>query len=355
MKGKMDKISIVVPVYNVGEFLGQCIESLCGQTYSNIEIILVNDGSTDNSLAVMQHYAEMDKRIKIIDQINAGANAARNAGLSVATGEWICFVDGDDWVDLQMGMELSKYFRNDLDIIFYSFRSVYPHKTTAYIYEESDYEITGDEFRELQVATLNRLGKYKFGVKRLETVSVCDKLYRTKFLKQNRLQFDESLPKLQDLCFNLMVYDYAKKGYVVNKPFYNYRIHQMSVSKRYQADIVQKFEVIHIFLDKFMSEHSGNDMQRAYYERIATHLRTCVVLNFCNADNTKSYRQRKRDFLQTRGMDIFQNAMDKVDLCQFPARERILSMFIKWRWFWGCDILYKLNEVYEKLGAGSNT
>ena len=351
MEENRDKISIVVPVYNVAPFLGQCIESLCAQTYTNIEIILVNDGSTDNSLAIMQRYAEQDKRIRIIDQSNAGANAARNKGLFAATGDWICFVDGDDWVDAQMGMELSQYFREDLDIIFYSFKTVYSRKAVPHIYEESYYEIAGDEFRELQIATLNRLGNYRFNVDRVEAVSVCDKIYRTDFLKKNGIQFDETLPKLQDLCFNLRVYDYAKKGYVINKPFYNYRINQMSVSKRYQPDIVQKFDVIHEFLGQFMSQHRGNDMKQAYYERIATHLRTCVVLNFCNANNTKSYWQRRQDFLETCNKDIFREAMHKVNLCQFPGRERVLSTFIKWHWFWGCNMLYRLNGIYERLSS----
>lgn len=351
MEENRDKISIVVPVYNVAPFLGQCIESLCAQTYSNIEIILVNDGSTDNSLDIMCQYAEQDKRIRIIDQCNAGANVARNKGLSAATGDWICFVDGDDWIDAKMGEELSQYFREDLDIIFYSFKTVYSRKAVPHIYEESYYEVAGDEFRELQIATLNRLGNYRFNVDRVEAVSVCDKIYRTDFLKKNGIQFDETLPKLQDLCFNLRVYDYAKKGYVINKPFYNYRINQMSVSKRYQPDIVQKFDVIHEFLGQFMSQHSGNDMKQAYYERIATHLRTCVVLNFCNANNTKSYWQRRQDFLETCNKDVFREAMRKVDLRQFPGRERVLSTFIKWHWFWGCDMLYRLNGIYERLSS----
>lgn len=352
MEENRDKISIVVPVYNVGKFLGQCIESLCAQTYSNIEIILVNDGSTDNSLAIMQRYAEQDKRIRIIDQSNAGANVARNKGLFAATGDWICFVDGDDWIDLQMCEELSKYFRNDLDILFYSFQNVYPQKIVKPVYHKSNYEIAGDEFRKLQIATLNRLGNYKFSVKQLESVSVCDKLYRMSFLKNNKLQFDETLPKLQDLCFNLKVYDYAKKGYVLNIPYYNYRIHQKSVSKRYQPDIVQKFEVIHKALCQFMYEHDDVELKRAYYERIATHLRTCVVLNFCNADNHKSYKQRKKEFLDACNQDVFKDAMSKVDLRQFPGRERVLSTFIKWHWFWGCDMLYKLNGMYEQLISG---
>ena len=92
-------ISIIVPVYNVEKYLNECIDSIIAQTYSNIEIILVNDGSTDASGKICDEYAEKDGRIKVIHQVNAGLSAARNAGMAVATGEYLYFVDSDDYVD----------------------------------------------------------------------------------------------------------------------------------------------------------------------------------------------------------------------------------------------------------------
>ncbi|WP_295746728.1 glycosyltransferase family 2 protein [uncultured Limosilactobacillus sp.] len=93
----MDKISVIVPVYNVAPYLKQCLDSIVSQTYRNLEIILVNDGSTDNSLKICQQYQEQDKRIRVISQKNAGLSAARNTGLNVANGQYVTFVDSDDW------------------------------------------------------------------------------------------------------------------------------------------------------------------------------------------------------------------------------------------------------------------
>ena len=92
-------ISVIVPIYNVEPYLGECLDSLCGQTLRNIEIIGVDDGSTDGSGALLDEYAAKDKRIIAVHQKNAGVSAARNAGMRLARGEYLAFVDGDDWME----------------------------------------------------------------------------------------------------------------------------------------------------------------------------------------------------------------------------------------------------------------
>ena len=96
----MYKISVIVPVYNVEKFLAQCLESLVLQTYKNLEIIIVDDGSSDNSYKIYKKYAKSDSRIQIIKQKNAGVSAARNTGLASATGEYVHFIDSDDYIDI---------------------------------------------------------------------------------------------------------------------------------------------------------------------------------------------------------------------------------------------------------------
>lgn len=98
----MKKISIIVPVYNVEKYLAKCIDSLLAQTYTNLEIILVNDGSCDNSLSICEQYARQDSRIVIVDKLNGGLSSARNAGLDKASGDYVGFVDSDDYVDKNM-------------------------------------------------------------------------------------------------------------------------------------------------------------------------------------------------------------------------------------------------------------
>ena len=93
------KISIIIPVYNVAQYLDKALDSVVNQTYKDIEIICVNDGSTDNSLQIIENYAKKDKRIKVINQDNSGLYVVRQNGVKVATGDYITYVDGDDWLD----------------------------------------------------------------------------------------------------------------------------------------------------------------------------------------------------------------------------------------------------------------
>lgn len=112
-------LSVIVPVYNTEPWLPRCLDSLCGQTYRNLEIICVNDGSTDDSSAILDAYATMDSRIKVIHQKNAGLSAARNAGLKVANGEWITGVDSDDWLELDAYSRVMRLATEDVDMVFF--------------------------------------------------------------------------------------------------------------------------------------------------------------------------------------------------------------------------------------------
>ena len=106
-------ISIIVPVYNTAPYLPQCLDSLVNQTYRDIEIICVNDGSTDNSPDILKAYAERDSRILVIHQENLGLSGARNKGLESARGEWVMFVDSDDWIAPDMYEKLYHHLTED--------------------------------------------------------------------------------------------------------------------------------------------------------------------------------------------------------------------------------------------------
>lgn len=120
------KISIIVPVYNTGIYLERCVGSLIRQTYSNVQIILINDGSTDESLEVMKYLQSQDDRILVLDRAHEGVSAARNAGLEAADGELLSFVDSDDWLDYDTYEKLiAKLIENDADAVFFEWTEEY--------------------------------------------------------------------------------------------------------------------------------------------------------------------------------------------------------------------------------------
>lgn len=345
----MVKVSFIVPVYNVEKYIAQCVESLCNQAEKSVEIILVDDGSTDESLKICREYEKRDGRIKVIHQANQGANIARNKGLMEATGKWVCFVDGDDWVENNICTGLKKYLEQSYDIIFYSYNKVYKGKKKRVESTKDIIEFEERDFFELQIATFNRLGPYKYNVKELDTVSVWNKMYRREFLMEHNLLFVPEMPKLQDLTFNLKVYDYAKCGVYLNIATYNYRINEESVSNRYQPDIARKFEVIHGYLNTFVEKHEKEIYKQLFYERVATHLRTCIVLCYCNCKNKKGYMERKRDFFHLLKQEPYATAMKEVDVKHFLVKESILSWAIKHKCFGMCEMLYKANFFMEKI------
>ena len=128
----MDLISVIVPVYNVEKYLDKCIQSIVDQTYTNLEIILVDDGSPDNSGAICDEWAEKDNRIKVIHKANGGLSDARNAGLDIATGEYIAFVDSDDYIELDFYDKLYNVIKaTNCDISICNLRKVYENNNVS--------------------------------------------------------------------------------------------------------------------------------------------------------------------------------------------------------------------------------
>ena len=127
----MKKVSIVVPIYNVERYLEKCLDSLVGQTYENIELILVNDGSTDRSLEIAKRYADRYEQIFLTSQANGGLSKARNTGIALAQGEYLCFLDSDDWLEFDTVQKIvSLMEKDDLDLCLFG--------ANGYLFDEKD-------------------------------------------------------------------------------------------------------------------------------------------------------------------------------------------------------------------------
>ena len=146
----MKKVSIIIPVYNVEKYLAECLDSVINQTYSNLQIIVVDDGSTDASGQICDEYAEKDNRITVIHQVNAGAANAKNTGLDNVKGDYVTFVDSDDWVELNwietMTDAMEKY---DVDVVECGFDRVYADSIgEGKIYQDGEILTVEDYFRQ---------------------------------------------------------------------------------------------------------------------------------------------------------------------------------------------------------------
>ena len=204
-------ISIIVPVYGVEKYLPACIDSLLAQTYENLEIILVDDGSPDSSGKICDAYAEKDARVKVVHKPNGGVSSARNAGLDVASGELIGFVDSDDTVCPTMYEEMySELSRTDSDVAICKMRRVKSEKDCA---PPSDENLERVEMtREQAIAEMI--------IVRAFSGSLCNKLFKAELLRGVRL--DENIYAAEDLLFAVEALLRAKKAYYFSKELYYY-------------------------------------------------------------------------------------------------------------------------------------
>lgn len=346
-------ISCVVAIYNVEEYLENCIQSLISQDYENVEIILVNDGSTDNCLGICKKYERIDKRIKVINQQNAGANVARNTGLKVSTGEWVYFCDGDDCVKKDIFSALLDELDKDYQVILFSNCRLVGTDLIHNRYPLSRIEFRGKEdFSKLKIATMDRLSKCEYNYTMLDSVSIWNKLYSNSFLKRNDICFVPKFPKTQDLSFNLLVYDKADSAVFVNHDGYVYRVNDKSISNKFQSDFPYKMMKLiqwySDFADKHMTEYG---MNVALKGRILTFIRTSMVLYFCNCYNEKSYNIRKKEFEDIVGAIVTDYQLEDFSINYLPLKEKILSFFIKKKSFFLCEILVKSFFFVRKLST----
>ena len=209
----MDKITVIVPVYNQAEFLDECILSILNQTYKNLEIILVDDGSTDNSLEICKRYQESDKRIKVIHKENGGLPSARNAGLDIAKGKYIMFCDSDDYyLPNSCELLLKEMTKRKADYVVGNYINCSEDGVLwdSPVFDQKEYK----NFR----LSINDYKKSFY----VMSSSVCNKMFRRSFLKKLGMRFTEGVPA-EDAIFTTYCFIKSKATYYIKDIMYVYR------------------------------------------------------------------------------------------------------------------------------------
>ena len=217
----MYKLSIIIPVYNVEKYLKECLDSVCNQTLKDIEIICINDGSTDNSLSILKNYAQKDTRIKIISKENEGQASARNLGIKKSSGEYVAFVDSDDFIEPSMFEKLyTKAKNNDLDIVMCKI-ATYDNQTEEIKYNVWYYML--GVFKDFEKDIFNHKDTKEFTCN--IAVTPYNKIYKNSLLKDNNILFPEGLI-FEDEKFFFDTYLRAKKVSIVDEFLYYYRVNR---------------------------------------------------------------------------------------------------------------------------------
>lgn len=209
-------VSIIVPVYNVETYLDECIQSIVSQTYKDWECILIDDGSTDQSGTICDTWIEKDNRIKVIHQSNQGVSVARNTGIIHAKGEFIAFVDSDDWIEKDYLQSLIEAFHDNLpDLVVSGLIHNYNNgETIRYVPQISDYFDLNDQ-------NINRFVSLN---KMHLLYPPYIKLYKTQLIKGHGIKFNKQYSYGEDLLFNYDYLEHVKTIACIDKAYYHYRI-----------------------------------------------------------------------------------------------------------------------------------
>ena len=315
------KISFIVPIYNVEKYLKQCLDSLINQTYQDIEVIAVNDGSTDTSLQILEDYAAVDKRICILNQQNQGLSMARNAGLEKITGEYVFFVDSDDYVALNAAERIVNAVKKypKLDIVTFSRISFWGNSCSTV---EDLWVGLGNVF--LGKDFLRRaIGERKL------VATVCLKAFYRNFLIQNNLKF---IPEIlyEDFSFSVHAILYAQQVISIPDVLYYYRRSNLqsitnNISSR-DTDILKTLEYLHqVFIDTNNVDILNSEIWQVHAFKWCTNATFFKYpkIAFWNTTGWKNCRKIKAH-------PIFRAYLETAAHLASNRNLRIAAMLIKW-------------------------
>lgn len=351
----MPKISIVVPVYKVQKYIRDCLESLVNQTFSDIEIIIVDDGSPDESYKVYGEFASKDSRIRIIKKENAGVSEARNTGISVANGEFLMFVDSDDWMELD-GCETlyNAYLKTNADLIVSdAYTSMNGIKRTNKVFAKDFVTDDRNFIRQYQAACIgygyNPMPADRSNVSGLG--SPWNKLYSRKIIVDNNLRYDPYVKGIyDDNLFTLHYLSVAKSVAYVGKPIYNYRIVGQSLTQSFKPNTLDISRRIFTKIQEFISEQEEPDFfMRPFDMYVIRRLSAELSVYYFSKQNPKKPREAGKELKTMINSEPYQSAIRNVEVRKLMAPHKLTCYTARLNWPFGMWATLKIRRWVRKL------
>ena len=260
-------ISVIVPVYGVEKYLHRCIESILCQTYSNFELILVDDGSPDNCPKICDEYARKDSRIKVIHKKNGGQSSARNAGLDICRGEYIYFCDSDDWIESNLLERALKKIKDEkADMVRFQCFTHFEDTSyqSAFLLDRDSVQFETDSER--LDFMCNSFLNYQIGWE------LCLAMYKADILIQNKIRFPNGIDIAEDLYINLRDIVYASRITFLDEPLYHYCMRGDSTMGQVKGHI--RLDEMNDLMSRFYKDLDSNCFQKFFYR-----IHNVVILN----------------------------------------------------------------------------
>lgn len=303
-------ISVIIPVYNSEKYLEKCIESIRNQTLKDIEMIFINDGSKDNSLGVLKEYQKIDNRIIVIDQQNTGPSVARNKGIKIAKGEYLSFIDSDDWIDLNMYESMYNTNKGlDLDMII------------------CDRIIVGDNNKYEKALEINE-GYYNKSEIDKEIIprlfdnsnfnSMANKIFKSKIIKDKNILLDEKIDYAEDWKFNIDFFKYVKSIGYISQGYYYYRRGHESSTTKYSENTLERMGI-------WLYNNRKKYANKFNVDKYAGSKELFNVMYHCIICETK--KRRIKSVINILNTKEIQEMLIKLDCNDLNLKEKIIFYF----------------------------
>ena len=349
MKEK-NKVSIIVPVYNIPEkALRDCVESCIHQTLKEIEIILVDDGSTNNSGAICDEYAEKDKRIRVVHKVNGGLSAARNTGYRIATGEWIMFLDSDDWIEDKTCEDNYAFgTKADVDIVIFGTVQEFGHYKNLFKYHfENNSIYVGEECKKLQCEILNFTGNI---------ATAWAKLIRKNVLDRFHIEHNEILRQgSEGVEFNIRLFEHIQSAYFTNNVYYHYIYNPNSISAKHDEKnhylVIRCFEEIQ---KQISASENKVSLEKFFYNRFAYVVVAAAISGYFSPANKEKYRVQKKKYSLYLNEDLVRNTLLNVNIRDMGLQRAVVLFLIEKHCFAPLKLLAKIRYKQKHGGIDGN-
>ncbi len=328
----MDKIAVILPTYNAEKYLRRCLDSIISQTYSNIEIIIINDGSTDNTKNIAEEYERIDERILLINQINRGVSAARNEGVHKSCSEWIMFVDSDDCLKYDYCEQMLRAARQmDADVMISGSAP-------------GPISLINDEKQKL-IRSCFAFDEQSFF---FNIDAVWGKIFRSSIIFDNEITFPEELPRSEDASFCIQMYYHSGNiGYFCCDGYSHNQI-EGSLSHRYNPRTGEILEKILMHNSQLQNKYNFTDEQdrQALFFRVLPGLVECEQSYYLNKNNKNSIYKKIREYARLLHSNAISKAIKEIEFSKITNRNYKMRLILYKMHMGWVIILLKRNELY---------
>ncbi|WP_391116740.1 glycosyltransferase [Psychrobacillus sp. L3] len=325
----MTKVSVIVPIYNVEKYLRRSIESIQTQTLKDIQIILVNDGSTDNSLSICKEYQEKDNRIELIDKPNGGVSSARNAGLEVAKGEYIGFVDPDDWIDHNMYENLyQQIIEDDADVCMCNYIVENNGKSLSNLLDLKQKILEGQDIVDQIITNMIGSSNLNSGSKTIMG-SACRLLIKRDFIDQYHFRFKAGISLMEDLIFCVQVLLKSKRVSFNRGVYYHYIININSAVTSYNYNVINIEKKVYQALDEIFKKERVYPFVEQRLKIRYVNMYTNAIANEVHRENYKNIKEKIIYIKRLCKDNKLKSILKEIDTNGYTLRKKIVLAALK--------------------------